>query len=243
MSLARRRFDPTTVAADAGRRRVHRFACAECPAVFDMSANTFGGARAHEDITRTMGRRGWKLGADDRHDLCPDCAAARRKARRDAGAGGEKSKEPEMQNTSTAPAAAAPPVMGIDDALVIAEKLGEVYAGRDKGYSDGWTDKRVAEELGVPRDWVRQIREKRFGPSGASEEIRAAVDEARAGQRAAAELLEAVTKERRTLAALNKQVAEQIERFEAQWAARERAIAATIDRIERRIIDIEKAVR
>lgn len=62
---------------------------------------------------------------------------------------------------------------------IILSKLVEVYGDEKTGYGDGWTDKRIAEHLGVPRAWVAKLREENFGPEG-NEEIRTTVAEAEA---------------------------------------------------------------
>lgn len=45
---------------------------------------------------------------------------------------------------------------------IITEKLGEFY-GNDC-YTAGWSDERLAKDLGVPRAWVAQVRDFSFGP-------------------------------------------------------------------------------
>lgn len=76
--------------------------------------------------------------------------------------------------TATTPApkrAAEPPrEMSRDDRRLIFAKLDEVYVDENTGYSAGWTDDKVATDLGVPRAWVAQIRDENFGP-GTNEEI------------------------------------------------------------------------
>lgn len=71
-----------------------------------------------------------------------------------------------------------PKPMGRDDRRIIFEKLNEVYADEKTGYGGDWTDKTVAEDLGVPMAWVAAIREEMFGPAGGnsiiSQEIAAA---------------------------------------------------------------------
>lgn len=51
-----------------------------------------------------------------------------------------------------------------DDRRIIFAKLNELYIDEHKGYCEGWTDQRVAEDLGVPRAWVEALREENFGP-------------------------------------------------------------------------------
>lgn len=57
-----------------------------------------------------------------------------------------------------------PPKMTRDDRRVIFAKLNEVYQDESHGYALDWSDKRVAEDLGVPRAWVSEVRDLHFGP-------------------------------------------------------------------------------
>ncbi|SOC48417.1 hypothetical protein SAMN05892877_1631, partial [Rhizobium subbaraonis] len=54
----------------------------------------------------------------------------------------------------------------VEDRRLINMKLAEVYA--DGGYVTPWTDQRVADDLGVPRAWVTEIREGFYGPEGSN---------------------------------------------------------------------------
>jgi len=65
-----------------------------------------------------------------------------------------------------------------DDRRIIFEKLNEVYVNDKVGYDKGWTDEKVATDLGVPRAWVRLIREENFGDEVGNEDIRKQIAEA-----------------------------------------------------------------
>jgi hypothetical protein len=67
-----------------------------------------------------------------------------------------------------------------DDRRIVFEKLNEVYLNDKVGYAKGWTDETVAVDLGVPRAWVRLIREENFGDEVGNEDIREQVREAQA---------------------------------------------------------------
>lgn len=159
-------------------RKVYRFQC-RCGAVHVVSANGFTGRRNREDLMRVMKRGGWVLGNDAAHDLCPDCSCSSRSAKRvaQAQAATTASNEEEVIMSSPEPAASPEPAsnkpreMGIDDALLIYERLSDVYDTTKKLYLDEWTDTKVASDLGVPRAWVASVRDKRFGPCGSNEKI------------------------------------------------------------------------
>lgn len=102
---------------------------------------------------------GWIVGATARKDVCPDCQ------QRKAPMKGEEVKQAE-------PARAEPPrEMSKDDRRIVFAKIDEVYVGEEKGYDAGWTDERVAKDLGVPRAWVTTIREEFFGPAANISEL------------------------------------------------------------------------
>lgn len=174
---AQRHFLPVSVPAEVGRRRVHRIVCAECPTSHEVSANTHCGSRAVEDLMRVWQRGGWTIGKNPSGDLCPACSSEKRKARR-------ARTEPQMPSAEVIPMTSArsvppkieaepPREMERDDRRIIFSKLDEHYLSADKGYSAGWTDKRIADDLGVPRAWVANVREEMFGPARDNEEIRA----------------------------------------------------------------------
>jgi hypothetical protein len=73
-----------------------------------------------------------------------------------------------------------PREMSRDDRRVVFSKLDEVYIDESKGYDNGWSDHRVAIDLGVPRAWVTTIREEMFGPDKSNAEARELVQEAKA---------------------------------------------------------------
>lgn len=66
-----------------------------------------------------------------------------------------------------------------DERRLIFAKLNDVYLDEKTGYSGSWSDKKVAEDLGVPWKWVEDIRSQNFGPVGDSETAREIVSEAK----------------------------------------------------------------
>jgi hypothetical protein len=90
---------------------------------------------------------------------------------------------------STMPPAALPPkakpatvsgarTMTRGDKTAIYELLKEVYLNENSGYSDDWSDQKLAEKLDVPRAWVSTIRDEFFGEELTSENLRERVKEA-----------------------------------------------------------------
>lgn len=56
-----------------------------------------------------------------------------------------------------------PPQMQREDRRIVADKIADVYD--DAGYIAPWTDELVAQDLGVPRAWVAEVRDFMFGPA------------------------------------------------------------------------------
>jgi hypothetical protein len=73
----------------------------------------------------------------------------------------------------------APREMSRADRRIIIAKIEEVYLDEQTGYSDGWSDQRVANDLGVPRAWVARLREENFGPEASNAATRKLLAEAR----------------------------------------------------------------
>ena len=64
-----------------------------------------------------------------------------------------------------------PRTMSREDRRIVFEKLNGVYLDEKRGYDTGWSDHKVAIDLGVPRAWVEQVREEMFGPVNSNPEI------------------------------------------------------------------------
>lgn len=129
--------------------------------------------------------RGWDVdNKREGRDTCPKCLEKRAQARKK-----EEQVPPMIDRTngviySAGPEPtlqAEPPIpMSRDDKRLVFSKLNEVYVDDKVGYGIGWTDVKVANDLGVPPAWVREVREENFGPEASNEEIRTAIEEGRA---------------------------------------------------------------
>lgn len=132
------------------------------------------GVISHTHAARVFREKGWLIGASARADRCPACAS---------GIGHYKPKEepkaipvvPEPERKPAAfpvevavpePVIPAIPVVDRDqtreDRRLINMRLNEVYG--ENCYQAGWTDEKVAADLGVPVKWITDIREDMFGP-------------------------------------------------------------------------------
>lgn len=97
--------------------------------------------------------KGWAVGKGPKADFCPKHFSTSRRKGTQAMA-------------HIVPVAEKPRDMTREDRRIINDKLDEVY-GRD-AYKQPWTDESVAKDLGVPRDWVSQVRDQFFGPVGSN---------------------------------------------------------------------------
>jgi hypothetical protein len=172
--------------------------CSRCPATHSVPMNTVHNSKPRDQdeklarmATRKFESDGWKIGHNAKHDLCPNCSKAPQPQPQKQNPAPEK---PTMQAPAAAPKSPSeqpPRQMAIDDALLIASRLTEIYLGKDKGYADDWTDGKLAESLGVPRAWVTECRVKTYGEGRAgNDEITAMVRDAQAVRNDALGVLE-----------------------------------------------------
>lgn len=159
-----------TIVPGQGRHMRGSVVTCRCGVAKTVAVNQFSNStpRDQHDLEQQLIRRkleeaGWLVGKRPGKHLCPGCAA--------------KNKE-----TNVVPITKpdAPREMGREDRRIIFEKLNEVYVNETTGYGPGWTDAKVATDLGVPRAWVTMVRDEMFGPEGSNEEIRATIKDATA---------------------------------------------------------------
>jgi hypothetical protein len=168
-------FQPTTV--EYGDRKVRDLSliCGKCGNVGKVPMNSFAHGMIGDDDKRTdqlamrkFSQLGWVIGKQATRHRCPQCEAATKPLA--AALVPLKKKEEASMPASNGSASHEPPhveppqQMTRDDKRVIFAKLQDVYINEVSGYSAQWTDKRVAEDLGVPLAWVSSIREENFGP-------------------------------------------------------------------------------
>lgn len=218
-----------------GVQRALEFSCARCEATFAHRPVHSGTDedREHEVMTAAK-RAGWATLKGPRKSFCPACVA------RAAATKARAQQETKTMVVTRKPAAVAapvpetakaeaPPVLDVTAALIIQRKLADVYLDGARGYDGGWTDKRLAETLGVPRAHVREVRRLVYGQdaAGDGEDVREVLGEARALLDAAKALHLAAVKVESGHAELQRLLIDHKNRH---------------DRLERRIAEIEKAV-
>jgi len=126
-------------------------------------------------VVRQADIKGWHVGKlNAAKDRCPDCQARYRRITNIQPRAVTRpiTQEPTPMTTPTPKLVVAEPPreMSKDDRRIIFAKLSDVYAVDH--YAAGWTDKRIAEDLNVPRAWVEDIRSTFFGEARDNEEVR-----------------------------------------------------------------------
>ena len=120
-------------------------------------------------VRQRMAKHGWEIGSRSSGDMCPDCISGKHK---------KHQKEPVKENNVVNfIKAEEPPTMSREDRRLIFAKIDEVYLDENTGYSEGWTDKRVSDDLGVPLAWVSSIRAENFGEERSNSAIMKQVEE------------------------------------------------------------------
>lgn len=217
-----------------------------CTAAIPLPVNTMGKGGSQTDevewkfIAGKLEAKGWSIARRRQDHRCPRCVKNSKLApayefrkvgnsKAIATPSMKQVKDAFMTTTITtrlppsqiSPAAADARTMSRDDRRIIFEKLNEVYVNERTGYSNGWSDERVAADLGVPRAWVRTIRDENFGDEITSEVTRKMIGEAK-------ELVATIGKYRAVIENSSKALAPLFERA---------------DKIEKHLAEIAKVIK
>ncbi|HEX8836764.1 MAG TPA: hypothetical protein VF748_07505 [Candidatus Acidoferrum sp.] len=232
-------FIPCTVPYGDKPSRGIKITCGKCAREEKTHLNYLkSGGQDDDDRVHLQARNkfealGWRVGKSPSRHRCPQCINDARNARlrylhankdkhrhANRGAPTMPGNVVDLPKAEPPPKADPPREITRADRRVIFSKLEEVYDDELTGYQIGWTDERVAVDLGVPLAWVRLVRDDNFGPMGTNPEITKLLEE---GQRWRGELVAIL--ERAT------QLQEQTKR-----------LADRGEIIERRLSEITKAV-
>ena len=191
-AMAERKFIPTKRQIDGRWQTGLKVECSKQLAGCLDKAEIFSSKDGTSPVlaAKKFSADNWHLGGGPHADICPHCWEKMKEMRK---AVPEEAKPyvPENHNKevhvniqpakpssilmSAAPALTGPnletagivpTIEGADRTVkkLINDKLHEVYPQLDEGYSPGWTDRRVATDLGAKVEWVAYIREEMFGP-------------------------------------------------------------------------------
>lgn len=174
--------------------------CAREEKVPFSGAKAAAWGKAQDDFVAQQASRkfealGWKVGKNPSQHRCPICIREGRAAQMrflHAAKPSKQTPEKEKEKPVSAkvidmppsqPHAEPPREMTRDDRRIVFAKLQEAYGTETTGYTSGWTDERVATDLGVPLAWVHEMRNDYFGPLGSNPEIDRLVEEAKEWRR------------------------------------------------------------
>lgn len=135
-SKTARRFPKHTIQMGDKRVPASKIECHKCKSV---AYHTDTGL--NDDVY--FKRKGWTVGNGPAADICATCSGRRPKLK--------------VVPMETLGVPEKPREMTRDERLIIMDKIRDVHDG-DR-YGSGWSDKKVADDLGVPRAWVEDIRE------------------------------------------------------------------------------------
>lgn len=148
-------FPLTHRATPGGHRAAQVIACHRCPVEKVVMAHN--GRFPEHTLVARFEKCGWGVSRDGAH-LCPDCRTKEIAARR-AG----RTPSPEEKTMAAAPAPSASP--SASGAIVeLYMLLDDKYQRARKAYVAGYSDERIAKELGLSVTVVAERREKDFGP-------------------------------------------------------------------------------
>lgn len=175
-------------------RRVAQIACKECKKTEETNLVNGAGIPIPETaLEKKYEQRGWIIGRNPAHDICPECAKK------------EKKIMLKVVKDAEAAIAAEPRQMVLEDRRIIFAKLNEVYIDEKRGYDSNWSDRKVAEDLNVPRQWVETIRAENFGPIAINPEIQEYITQS---DQLSALMKELVADEKKARDAFEKRLAE-----------------------------------
>lgn len=175
-------------------RPVSRVHCRKCGVSTSIQIKSGSGLLPPAFIAKKFSQLGWEIGSNEQWDFCPGCVNARK----------EKPPLQLVKNEEVTLVNAAPREMTRDERRLIFAKLDEVYLDEKRGYDAGWSDHKVATDLGVPRKWVEIIRDENFGSIGLNEDMSAYLTEAEALCKEARKALEEARKAREAVEAILK---------------------------------------
>jgi hypothetical protein len=150
-------------------KRGASLACSHCSKKEETIINTVKGPVESEVeeriIIHKFKKLGWVIGKTKSQHLCGTCFLSKKEIiiMKD-----DKSTVIPMQSTtalqSTLTSKTAPRAMTRDERYLITMKINEHWLGEQVGYEMGWSDERIATDLGTPRAFVSTVRDETFGP-------------------------------------------------------------------------------
>lgn len=136
-----------------GARSVQRIVCSSCG---EWDRNTWGEQAADERLVAFFRRRGWTVDEKRGSHVCKACAAKATSKKREEEARKRMEKVVQMSPPPSPDSALAKKIMS--------DLLFEHYDMSARDYKPGWTDARIAKEVGLSEVFVAQRRAADYGP-------------------------------------------------------------------------------
>lgn len=145
--------------------------CCRCGALESIKITRSGVLLAPPYIIKRFTELGWSIGRNQKQNVCGKCQFARKPSQPALTIVQDTKHEDDMGKVEPLIKPDAPRAMGREDRRIVFEKLNEVYLDEKRGYDSGWSDQKVATDLGVPRSWVENVREEMFGSVSSNPEM------------------------------------------------------------------------
>jgi len=173
-------FEVCTVPVGGHPKRGAKAKCGYCDRTESIQVNT---VRSHGDDDEQVERKvadkferlGWKIGKSTSQHRCPSCFTALKVAAKKRNEQLKVVPINPMETKPIEPIEATSVIVEVpqaptkrpsrDERRIIHNKIDEKYVSEAIGYTSGWNDKKVADDLGVPVAWVAEIRDENFGPN------------------------------------------------------------------------------
>lgn len=148
----KRQFPTLSVRGEDGRTHIRPMI--ECVTCHARETAVRNGSVEDDELFR---KKGWEVGKSSTFDVCPMCVKAR----------GQKGTVVKMEDHVKKNGEAAPsPEMSKEDGRIISRLIEDRWDEAGGCYKPGWSDAKLAEEVGRPVEWIRQRRELDFGGTG-----------------------------------------------------------------------------
>jgi hypothetical protein len=226
-------FEPSPYLDGGGKSsRGVKIRCSGCgkEEVIPQGSINLGASSTAQDLRKLVKRfRDQKWQVDEENPeghLCNACHTGRKQEARMNGKAAIDARAATAGGDGSRPKAAPPPAKTRGDDRRIRDKLDDVYI-LDKGYSPGWTDQKVADDLHVPVAWVAEIREQSYGDDATNPEIELLIGH---GKELAKDIA-AVRAEQDALAKMSADIAKSVELLTRKG-----------DELNRRLAQLQEAV-
>lgn len=133
-------------------RKAYRIICADCGAIEQRQ-------RSNAPADDMFRKQGWEVGNNERHDRCPACVKGKVIVMADH-------KKDEPAKVVLKAVQPQPKEMSREDGRLISRSIEDHWDETNACYQMGWSDRKLADDLSVPLDWVKDIRERDFGGTG-----------------------------------------------------------------------------